>query len=590
MAMKRLKMDAELLLVVFGRDGIYMAGMARSCGMLAVINGDTLRLVLLIAWLAAGIWARGPCRAADDSGLALPLITPNPEDAEAWKKYVEEGWDSPFGLDYVFVLDREFRKPDLARQFGGFMGVRWANFARINWGEIEPRAPAGGKHTYHWEALDEGVRQWQRYGVHILMSLRFVSPWANAQPTLKPLYLDGLLSWIPKTMADYVPKPEHRQDLRDFVRALVERYDGDGVDDMPGLLFPILHYQVCNEAYNELFWGGTVEEYGAQLKEAAQAARDACPKAKVVLSGVCFRPMDGFYDREMEPRTKTYVESLLPKTASKMLPFLKRMDEFSRQSLRFPEYDILDARWSFYGVVEHCREELRQAGRADTEIWSAEMYSAVPLLDALILPMTTLGPYPTPSRSLDYIRITRSPKDKEFEVVNRWYRAKQSAMVVKLCLVGLHAGTKKLMNGWALDSQVPLAPYPLGVGGYKSTTFDKLWPAAYTYKLLIGKLDGITSCRRLPMPEYVYVYECTVRGGRSVLIAFLDDHLARNHDEPGVEMAVTIPLPTGPVRLTRIITDIGATQPKTETLQATSGRLSLSLSEYPVFIEPGANP
>ena len=30
-------------------------------------------------------------------------------------RYVAEGWDSPFGLDYVFVLEREFRKPDLAR-------------------------------------------------------------------------------------------------------------------------------------------------------------------------------------------------------------------------------------------------------------------------------------------------------------------------------------------------------------------------------------------------------------------------------------------------------------------------------------------
>ena len=33
----------------------------------------------------------------------------------------------------------------------------------------------------------------------------------------------------------------------DWVTALVERYDGDGVDDMPGLARPILHYEVLNE-------------------------------------------------------------------------------------------------------------------------------------------------------------------------------------------------------------------------------------------------------------------------------------------------------------------------------------------------------
>ena len=57
----------------------------------------------------------------------------------------------------------------------------------------------------------------------------------------------------------------------------------------------------------------------------------------------------------------------MPKTAPGMLPFLRRMDEFSRRSLRFPDYDILDARWSFYGVVDRCRDELRKAGREGME-------------------------------------------------------------------------------------------------------------------------------------------------------------------------------------------------------------------------------
>lgn len=533
---------------------------------------------LLILGLALGELGPG------EAGAAEPSRVPKPADRTAFDHYVREGWDSPFGLDYVFVLNREFREPDLARQLGGMVGVRWVNFARINWGEIEPKPPVRGQHAYRWAALDEGVRQWQEQGVHIMMSLRFVCPWANATPTLKPLYLDGLLSWLPKTAADFHPKPEHRQDLRDFIAALVERYDGDGVADMPGLLFPVLHYQPCNEAYNELFWGGSAEEYAAHLHEVAQAARRACPQVKIILSGVCFLPMTGYYDTKMEPRTQAYVDRLLPKTGPKMQPFLKRMVEFSRASLT-ADYDILDARWSNYGIVAGCREELRRAGRPATEIWSAEMYSPLPLLDAMVLPMTTLYPYPTPSRSLDYIRITRSPRDKDFDAINRWYRGHQSAMIVKNCLVGLHAGSRKFMNGWALDTQMPLAVYPLGVGGYKSTTFKKLWPAAYTYKVLIEKLDGITACRRLPMPEYLYVYDCTVRGGRRVLVAFCDDHIGQNHDEPSAEMEAVIPFPSGPARRTHIVTDLNATEPKADLLPAAGGQLRLRLSEYPVFLE-----
>lgn len=184
------------------------------------------------------------------------------------------------------------------------------------------------------------------------------------------------------------------------------------------------------------------------------------------------------------------------------------------------------------------------------------MYSPLPLLDAMVLPMTTLYPYPTPSRSLDYIRITRPPRDKEFPSVNRWYRGLQSAMVVKNCLVGLHAGSRKSMNGWALDTQMPLAVYPLGVGGYKSTTFDRLWPAAYTYKLLIEKLDGITACRRLPLPEYLYAYECTVRGGRRVLVAFCDDHVVRTTTNSSPKWTPPSHSRTDLVRLTRIVTDL----------------------------------
>mgnify|MGYP001141105928 CR=1 FL=1 len=36
----------------------------------------------------------------------------------------------------------------------------------------------------------------------------------------------------------------------------------------------------------------------------------------------------------------------------------------------------------------------------------------------------------------------------------------------------------------------------------------------------IEKLDGLSACRRLPLSEHLYAYECVVRGGRQVLVAF----------------------------------------------------------------------
>jgi len=307
---------------------------------------------------------------------------------------------------------------------------------------------------------------------------------------------------------------------------------------------------------------------------------------KIILAGICFNRIDGFYDREMDTRTSSYVRSQLPRQAANMRPFLQRMDEFSHQSLKLPDYDILDARWSYYGVVSHCREELHRAGRPAVPIWSAEIYTAHPLLDAMVLPMTTLHPYPTPSRSLDYIRILRDPRDKEFKVVNDWFRGMQASMVVKCCMVGLSAGTKKLMNGWALDAQAPLLPYPLHVGGYKSRTFNKLWPAAYTYKLLIEKLGGVTACRRTTMPPYIYVYDCTVRDGRHVFVAFYDDHIARNHDEEAASVTVAVPVGADRVRLTHSVIAVDQVEAEVKELAAPNGRLSIRLTAFPVFIEP----
>ena len=39
----------------------------------------------------------------------------------------------------------------------------------------------------------------------------------------------------------------HQEAYLRFVRSTVERYDGDGVDDMPGLLFPVRFWEIDNQ-------------------------------------------------------------------------------------------------------------------------------------------------------------------------------------------------------------------------------------------------------------------------------------------------------------------------------------------------------
>ena len=88
------------------------------------------------------------------------------------------------------------------------------------------------------------------------------------------------------------------------------------------------------------------------------------------------------------------------------------------------------------------------------------------------------------------------------------------------------------------------------------------------------------------MSENVYVYECIRRNGEQVLVAFHDDHIGQNHDEPTGEMLARIPIAGTRARITHIITEIGQTEPRTVEVPVARGRLRVRLSEYPVFIEP----
>jgi hypothetical protein len=174
----------------------------------------------------------------------------------------------------------------------------------------------------------------------------------------------------------------------------------------------------------------------------------------------------------------------------------------------------------------------------------------------------------------------------DFETVNRWYRGLQAAQVVKICMVALHAGSQKLMVGWAIDIQNPLAVSTLSHHGLYSVTFEHLWPAAYTYDLTIRKLAGVRRVERLRAADSVYIYRADLGQGRFVLVAFCDDHIGQNHDEPTAVTPVAIPWRAPRAQVTQIITQIGATESKIEQIDARGGMLRLQLTEYPVFIEP----
>ena len=143
------------------------------------------------------------------------------------------------------------------------------------------------------ERLDLWVRVTQDAGLEVLL---MVSPWSGNHTR------DQTDAYVLRDEEGYAR----------YVQALVERYDGDGSDDMPGLARPIRHWEVDNEP--DLKNSGSPREdrfdpdgfctpaqYARVLSLTSAAIRAADPDA-LVLNGGLYRPMTD--------TGKTYLDAL----------------------------------------------------------------------------------------------------------------------------------------------------------------------------------------------------------------------------------------------------------------------------------------
>lgn len=200
---------------------------------------------LLGLTLAIGCTPPQPtCGDPADLGISADdLLIPPSDDAPAFP---------------TFALGVEYLQVGLAQPYAD-AGATWGKtrLEAFSWDGTEPAAPKGDEHTYDWRCTDGQVGQWQQAGVEHLQS-----------------YLQPESRWGSRGTQDLRPKAAREDDYSAWVGALIERYDGDGTDDMPGLVRPIRHWVVGGEWSG--FWpGDDADEYLALLELTAEAARAA---------------------------------------------------------------------------------------------------------------------------------------------------------------------------------------------------------------------------------------------------------------------------------------------------------------------------
>jgi len=208
------------------------------------------------------------------------------------------------------------------------MGVGLIRVPLVAWGAIEPDPPEGGSHDYKWQDLDEIIREYQNNGFRAQLIVKCANSWA-----CKSFATDS-----ERFRLSSPPKNQYWDDYYYFIYNLVERYDGDGKDDMPGLKMPVLEYEIESEAHNtEFFWDGTVEEYGHLLETAYKAAKKANPNAKIILSGINFGDYGKKIQQFFEDHENVSFEDIV-KLIKKYPPNIQKKMKFIVESLKYGDY------------------------------------------------------------------------------------------------------------------------------------------------------------------------------------------------------------------------------------------------------------
>lgn len=150
-------------------------------------------------------------------------------------------------------------------------GATWVRNIAF-WESVEPTNVTPDR--YQWWEIDNIVEVVTTGSFNLILTVDYNPAWAAN---------------FPHGPVDLAPLSE----FTDFVGALVERYDGDGIDDAPGS--PIVEYfEFYNEpdAYvagsDDVRWGRNGKEYAEMLAAIYPVVNAANPNAKVLLGGIAY--------------------------------------------------------------------------------------------------------------------------------------------------------------------------------------------------------------------------------------------------------------------------------------------------------------
>lgn len=489
------------------------------------------------------------------------------------------GADRPSSSRQPFALGIEYMAPGLAEAYAP-LGIKWAKAMGqgFSWGDVEPRPPVAGVRTWDWSYTDRLILEYQRAGFeHFHIYLKCRSPWASS----KPLPLLGTPS--------HPPKPEHMNDYAEYVRQIVERYDKDGKDDAPGLLYPVEWWEI--EAEWGTFWPGTVEQYLDLLRVAHRAVKSANPKARVILIGLFLagvfedNPDPDDWPRIVRQRHPPHMVKTIEKGIADMKALLAHPELFD-----VVEFHSLSDWTEIPGMSRFLRRIMRDNGY-EKPIWVGDVnFTASPMMFwGMPVPPYTAGQKP---RIEETLRALADARHAAHANAMAWFRAEQARGLVKKVVLAMAEGLAGINIGNLEDWGIfALAPTIAGTSAFHGLIDTagvprravEPRPAWHALALVNQKLSGFAQVQAVDAGRGVYCYRFAV-GPSTVHVAWHDDgkRYLPGDAEPAIE--ARLPLPRGRYAILPTPTVRGQ-MPAKRFASAADGVLTLRLDATPVFIE-----
>jgi hypothetical protein len=478
---------------------------------------------------------------------------------------------------------------------------------------------------------DSIVKLFGRYGMSLAWNLLPNAPWAYPnKPDCLPDTILGILVYTKHC----APEPSFEQHWINYIKAVVERYDGDGVNDMPGLQRPVRAYIMTGEIKFGMtgrgdqekgpFWYDSIDNLLRmhRITYAAIHATDPSGNSKLISSGaLLFDLYADFPDYpEFDPSNPNSLiqrrrrgENYRGSTYAAGWDSLKKMLKSFGNDADGIECDYVGwhPHFSWRGIEQEFAFIRAYAGNKPIyvdDMWSnlfAIGYTAIPgeaQFTASRFPnrnwVTAInGDFP------NALFTSNDPYGELFQKLNTdnhavldWYYANGARRLVKSFAAAFGEGAIIVNFSGANDQPrgVPLTGRGW-VGGWINLTgtypegyFEK--PQYHTYKLLAEMLRDFTATTELKVSANprTRVYEFDRPRGPVYILWSETGEAPPNLDyrvPTGETVALKVVSNVNALKLTHVITDTANTKPQEEMISVQNGRVSIRLGYAPIFLE-----